>query len=59
MSGTALFGSESERLELLVPFSRQIAQPLDADAAGQATFHGSFDKIGRWYLATVIMTLWM
>jgi hypothetical protein len=48
MVGTAfrLFGIESERLELLAPFSRQIAEPLDADATGQATFYGSFDKIG-------------
>jgi hypothetical protein len=28
------------------PFSRQIAEPLYADAAGQATFYGCFDKIG-------------
>ena len=42
-----LFRSKAKRLELLAPFSRQIAEPLDADAAGQATFYGSFDKIGR------------
>ena len=42
-----LFRIESERLELPAPFSRRIAQPLDANAAGQATFHGCFDKIGR------------
>jgi len=41
------FRIESECLELSAPFRRQIAEPLDADAAGQATFYGSFDKIGR------------
>jgi len=41
-----LFRIESERLELLAPFSGRIAKPLDADAAGQATFHGRFDKMG-------------
>ena len=43
----SLFRIESERLELLAPLSRQIAEPLDADAAGQATFYGSFDESGR------------
>ena len=38
-----LFRIESERLKLSAPFGRRIA---DADAAGQATFHGCFDKIG-------------
>jgi hypothetical protein len=49
MSGTGLglFRTEAERLELLAPSSRQIAEPLDADAAGQATFYGGFDKVGR------------
>jgi hypothetical protein len=42
-----LFRFKSKRLELLAPFSRQIAEPLDADAAGQATFNGSFDKTRR------------
>src|SRR5882762_3582228 len=37
---------ESECLKLSAPFSRWIAEPLDADAAGQATFYGCFDKIG-------------
>ena len=41
-----LFRIESERLKLSAPFSRRIAEPLDANAAGQATFHGGFDKIG-------------
>jgi len=41
-----LFRIESERLKLSAPFSRWIAEPLDADAAGQATFYGRFDKIG-------------
>ncbi len=41
-----LFRIESERLKLSAPFSRRIAEPLDADAAGQATFYGRFDKIG-------------
>src|ERR1700722_8984283 len=36
---------ESKRLELRAPFSRRIAQSLDADAAGQATFHGG---LARW-----------
>ena len=40
-----LFRIESERLKLPAPFSRRIAEPLDADAAGQATFHGCLDKI--------------
>src|SRR6266403_374176 len=29
------------------PTGRRIAEPLDADAAGQATFYCCFDKIGR------------
>ncbi len=41
-----LFRIESERLKLPAPFGRRIAEPLDADAAGQATFYGRFDKIG-------------
>src|SRR5258707_11720212 len=40
-----LFRIESERLKLPAPFSRRIAEPLDADAAGQATFYCCFDKI--------------
>ena len=34
---------------LLAPLGWQIAEPrdADADAAGQATLYGSFDKIGR------------
>ena len=42
-----LFRFKSERLKLLAPFSRWIPEPLDADAAGQATFYGCFHKIGR------------
>ena len=42
-----LFGIEPERLKLPAPFGRRIAQPLDANAAGQATFYCCFDKIGR------------
>src|SRR4029077_4698495 len=38
-----LFRIESERLKLPAPFGRRIAEPLDADAAGQATFYGRFD----------------
>jgi hypothetical protein len=41
-----LFRIEAERLKLSAPFSRRIAKPLDADAAGQATFYCGFDKIG-------------
>jgi hypothetical protein len=41
-----LFRIEAERLKLSAPFSRRIAKPLDADAAGQATFYGCFDKVG-------------
>ena len=41
-----LFRIEPERLKLPTPFSRRISEPLDADAAGQATFYGCFDKIG-------------
>ena len=37
---------EAEHLKLPAPFSRWIAEPLDANAAGQATFYGCFDKIG-------------
>ena len=36
---------ESERFELPAPFSRRIAEPLDADAARQTAFHGGFDEI--------------
>jgi hypothetical protein len=43
----ALILIKSERLELPAPFGRRIAKPLDADAAGQATFDGSLDQIGR------------
>ena len=38
-----LFRIESERLKLPAPFGRRIAEPLDANAAGQATFYGRFD----------------
>src|SRR5258708_23771430 len=41
-----LFRIEAERLKLPAPFRRRIAEPLDADAAGQATFHRCIDKIG-------------
>jgi hypothetical protein len=41
-----LFRIESERLKLPAPFSRRIAEPLDADAAGEATFYRCFDKVG-------------
>src|ERR1700686_4765901 len=41
-----LFRIESERLKLPAPFGRGISEPLDADAAGEATFYGPFDKIG-------------
>src|SRR5258706_7605041 len=41
-----LFRIESERLKLPALFSRRIPEPLDADAAGQATFYCCFDKIG-------------
>ena len=41
-----LFRIKSERLKLPAPFGRRIAEPLDADAAGEATFYGRFDKIG-------------
>ena len=41
-----LFRIKSERLKLPAPFSPGIAEPLDTDAAGQATFYGCFDKIG-------------
>ena len=42
-----LFRIESERLKLLAPFSRQIAESLDADALGQATFYGRFEEEGE------------
>src|SRR6266403_3386556 len=41
-----LFRIESKRLKLSAPFGRRIAEPLDADAAGQATFYGRSNKIG-------------
>ena len=41
-----LFRIESERLKLSAPFGRRIAEPLDADAARQATFHCGFHKVG-------------
>jgi hypothetical protein len=44
--GLRLFRIESERLELPTPFSRRIAKPLNADATGQATFYGGFNKVG-------------
>ena len=37
-----LFRIEAERVKLPIPFGRRIAEPLDADAAGQATFYGRF-----------------
>jgi hypothetical protein len=43
----ALFRIESEGLELVAPFSRRIAEPLDADATGQATFNRCLDNAGR------------
>jgi hypothetical protein len=42
-----LFRIESESLELTHPFRRRIAEPLDTDAAGQATFYCCFDTFGR------------
>src|ERR1700733_4417923 len=41
----APFWIKSERLKLPAPFSWRIAEPLDADAARQTAFHGSFDEI--------------
>jgi hypothetical protein len=41
-----LFRIESERLKLPAPFCRRIAEPFDADAAGQAPFYSCFDKVG-------------
>ena len=41
-----LFRIGTEALELLAPFGGQIAETLDADAAGQAAFDGSFDEVG-------------
>jgi hypothetical protein len=43
--GMRLFRIEPERLELPAPFGWRIAEPLDADATGQAAFDGCFDKI--------------
>jgi hypothetical protein len=43
--GSRLFGVEAERLELSTPFCRRIAKALNADATGQATFYGCFDKV--------------
>ena len=44
--GLRLFRIEPESLELPAPFGRRIAEPLDADATGQATFYGGFDQVG-------------
>jgi hypothetical protein len=57
MVGTVfrLFGIESERLELLAPFSWQIAEPLDADAAGQATFYSSGESLVASSLVAFLM----
>src|SRR6266576_680920 len=44
--GLQLSRIESERLKLPAPFSRRIAEPFDADAAGQATLYDCFDKVG-------------
>jgi hypothetical protein len=41
-----LFRLESKRLKLPALFGRLIAEPLDADATGEATFYRCFDKIG-------------
>jgi hypothetical protein len=40
-----LFRIESKRLKLPTPFSRRIAEPLNADAAGQATFQPSNNRV--------------
>jgi len=42
-----LFRVETEDPELLAPFSGQVAETLDPDAAGQAAFDGRFDEIRR------------
>ena len=44
-----LFRIESERLKLPAPFGRRIAEPLDADAAGQATFYRWISSAGSDY----------
>ena len=46
LSGKQLSRIKSEHLELPGPFGRRVAQPLDADAAGQATFYDGFDEVG-------------
>jgi len=45
LAALQLFRFEAERLKLPAPFSRRIAEPLDANAAGQATFYGCLNKI--------------
>jgi hypothetical protein len=45
--GLRLFRIKSEGLELPAPFGWRITEPLDADAAGQATLYGGLDKVGR------------
>jgi hypothetical protein len=42
-----LFRIKPEGLELPAPFVWQIAETFNTYAAGQATFNGGFDKIGR------------
>jgi len=36
---------EPERLKLPTPFRRWVAEPLDANAAGQAAFYGCLDQV--------------
>lgn len=49
-----LFRIEYQRLEMSAPFSRQIAEPFDADAAGHAAFYGV-----RKESEMVTLTCWM
>src|ERR1700733_10583522 len=41
-----LFRIKPDCLELLAPFGRRIAEPFDANAAGQAALKGGLDKVG-------------
>jgi hypothetical protein len=50
-SGRSKIVTEIARIDALTegklsaPFSRQLAEPLDADAVGQTTFYHCFDNI--------------
>ena len=46
---------QPKRCELLAPFCRRIAQPLDIDAARQAALDGSADQLGARKASEIVM----